>query len=54
VEKPKEIMPPPEPFSTPIDSQTGTILSTPIPEKVDTTLSTPIPEKVDTTSINTY
>jgi hypothetical protein len=47
--EPKEVMPPPEPFSTPIDSQTGTILSTPIPEKVDTTLSTPIPEKVDTT-----
>ena len=45
----KEILPPPEPFSTPIDSQTATILSTPIPEKVDTTLSTPIPEKVDTT-----
>ena len=47
--EPKEILPPPEPFSTPIDSQTATILSTPIPEKVDTTLSTPIPEKVDTT-----
>jgi hypothetical protein len=47
--EPKEVMPPPEPFSTPVDSQTGTILSTPIPEKVDTTLSTPIPEKVDTT-----
>jgi hypothetical protein len=45
----KEILPPPEPFSTPIDSQTATILSTPIPEKVDTTLSTTIPEKVDTT-----
>ena len=45
----KEILPPPEPFSTPIDSQTATILSTPIPEKVDTTLSTPIPEKIDTT-----
>ena len=44
----KEILPPPEPFSTPIDSQTATILSTPIPEKVDTTLSTPIPEKIDT------
>ena len=44
----KEILPPPEPFSTPIDSQTATILSTPIPEKVDTTLSTPIPEKLDT------
>ncbi len=44
----KEILPPPEPFSTPIDSQTDTILSTPIPEKVDTTLSTPIPEKIDT------
>jgi hypothetical protein len=47
--EPKEVMPPLEPFSTPVDSQTGTILSTPIPEKVDTTLSTPIPEKVDTT-----
>ena len=45
----KEILPPPEPFSTPIDSQTATILSTPIPEKVDTTLSTPIPKKIDTT-----
>ena len=44
----KEILPPPEPFSTPIDTQTATILSTPIPEKVDTTLSTPIPEKLDT------
>lgn len=44
----KEILPPPEPFSTPIDTQTATILSTPIPEKVDTTLSTPIPEKIDT------
>jgi hypothetical protein len=44
----KEILPPPEPFSTPIDSQTATILSTPIPEKVDTTLSTPIPKKIDT------
>ena len=44
----KEILPPPEPFSTPIDSQTATILSTPIPEKIDTTLSTPIPEKLDT------
>lgn len=47
--EPKEILPPPEPFSTPIDSPTATILSTPIPDKVDTTLSTPIPEKVDTT-----
>ena len=47
-EEAKEILPPPEPFSTPIDSQTATILSTPIPEKVDTTLSTPIPEKIDT------
>ena len=46
--EPKEILPPPEPFSTPIDSPTATILSTPIPDKVDTTLSTPIPEKVDT------
>ena len=46
--EPKEILPPPKPFSTPIDSQTATILSTPILEKVDTTLATPIPEKIDT------
>ena len=45
----KEPLPPPEPFTTPVDTPQDTTLKTPIPEKIDTTLSTPIPEKEDTT-----
>jgi len=45
----KEPIPPPEPFTTPVDTPQDTTLKTPIPKKIDTTLSTPIPEKEDTT-----
>ena len=45
----KEILPPPEPFTTPEDRPTDTTLSTPIPTSIDTTVSTPIPDKQDTT-----
>ena len=45
---PKEILPPPEPFTTPEDRPTDTTVSTPIPTPIDTTVSTPIPEKQET------
>ena len=45
---PKEVLPPPEPFTTPEDRPTDTTLSTPIPTPIDTTVSTPIPQKQET------
>ena len=45
----KEPLPPPEPFTTPVDTQGPIILSTPEVEKQDTTLITPEPKKIDTT-----
>ena len=41
----KEPLPPPEPFTTPVDSSGPITLATPEAEKMDTTLSTPIPKE---------
>ena len=45
----KEPLPPPEPFTTPVDSSGPITLATPEAEKMDTTLSTPEVKPVDTT-----
>ena len=45
----KEPLPPPEPFTTPVDSSGPITLATPEAEEMDTTLSTPEVKPVDTT-----